>query len=149
DLMRLLTSRGAGELAAVRPELEKMATDGRLPVTRELGYAALVAADGKIDAAWDLALKSPAALRDLVSAMPLIRDPGQRDSLYPKVLPLLTALPQGLASGAAAGQTVNGRYVRIELPGKKRTLTLAEVEVFSDGRNVAREGKASQKNTSN
>ncbi len=149
DLMRLLTSRGAAELAAVRPELEQMSAGARLPVTRELGYAALVAADGKIDGAWLLALKSPAALRDLVSAMPLIRDPGQRDSLYPKVLPLLTGLPPGLASGAADGKTVNGRYVRIELPGKKRTLTLAEVEVFSDGRNVAREGKASQKNTSN
>jgi putative heme-binding domain-containing protein len=40
-----------------------------------------------------------------------------------------------------------GRYVRIELPGPQRTLTLAEVEVYSDGRNVARHGKASQKNT--
>ncbi len=149
DLMRLLTSRGAAELAAVRPELEKTATGGRLPVTRELGYAALVAADGKVDGAWELALKSPSALRDLVGAMPLIRDPGQRDSLYPKVLPLLTALPPGLSSGAADGKTINGRYVRIELPGKLRTLTLAEVEVFSGGRNVARGGKATQKNTSN
>ena len=41
-----------------------------------------------------------------------------------------------------------GRYVRIELPGKKKTLTLAEVEVFSDGRNVAPLGKATQKNIS-
>src|SRR5262249_3742085 len=38
-------------------------------------------------------------------------------------------------------------YVRIELPGKRKTLTLAEVEVYSAGRNVARQGKASQKNT--
>ena len=29
----------------------------------------------------------------------------------------------------------------------RRTLTLAEVEVYSDGRNVARQGKATQKNT--
>src|SRR2546425_649168 len=36
--------------------------------------------------------------------------------------------------------------VRIELAGR-RTLTLAEVEVYSNGRNVARQGKASQKNT--
>ena len=40
-----------------------------------------------------------------------------------------------------------GRYVRIEIPGKKKTLTLAEVEVFSDGRNVARQGKATQSST--
>ena len=30
---------------------------------------------------------------------------------------------------------------------RQRTLTLAEVEVYSDGRNVARQGKATQKNT--
>jgi hypothetical protein len=40
-----------------------------------------------------------------------------------------------------------GRYVRIELP-RKGTLTLAEVEVYSGGRNIARLGKATQKNTS-
>src|SRR5205814_7522659 len=40
-----------------------------------------------------------------------------------------------------------GRYVRIELPGAFRTLTLAEVEVYSNGKNVARQGKASQSST--
>ena len=33
------------------------------------------------------------------------------------------------------------------MPGKKKTLTLAEVEVYSDGRNIARNGKASQSTT--
>ena len=78
--------------------------------------------------------------------MPLIRDPGQRAG----------AVPEGRAAArrpaAGAGQDgrrrarrSRGRYVRIELPGKQRTLTLAEVEVYSDGRNVARKGKATQK----
>ncbi len=40
-----------------------------------------------------------------------------------------------------------GRYVRIELPGDKRILTLAEVEVFSSGTNIAPNGKASQSST--
>jgi putative heme-binding domain-containing protein len=48
---------------------------------------------------------------------------------------------------AGNGKSVLGRYVRIELPGFRRTLTLAEVEVVSDGRNVARRGKASQSST--
>ncbi|ADG66204.1 membrane-bound dehydrogenase domain protein [Planctopirus limnophila DSM 3776] len=39
------------------------------------------------------------------------------------------------------------RFVRIELPGEKRILTLAEVEVFSAGKNIAREGKATQSST--
>jgi putative membrane-bound dehydrogenase-like protein len=40
--------------------------------------------------------------------------------------------------------TVDARYVRIELFGEQRTLTLNEVEVYSGGKNIAPEGKASQ-----
>ena len=40
------------------------------------------------------------------------------------------------------------RFVRVELPGNKRILTLAEVEVFSGGKNVASKGKAKQSSTS-
>ncbi len=39
------------------------------------------------------------------------------------------------------------RYARIELPGDKRILTLAEVEVFSGGKNIAASGKATQSST--
>lgn len=42
---------------------------------------------------------------------------------------------------------VKGRFVRIELPGKNRTLSLAEVEVFENGKNVAIGRKATQVNT--
>ncbi len=146
DLVRLLTSRPAQELTSARAELEKMATSAKMPVTRQLGFVALIATDDAIDKAWGLGLKSVTALHDLVSAMPLIRDPGQRARLYPKVEPLLLGLPKELAN-VPKGKTTTGRYVRIELPGRQRTLTLAEVEVYSDGRNVARDGKASQKNT--
>jgi putative heme-binding domain-containing protein len=147
DLVRLLTNRDASELAGVRDELEKMATTAKLPVTRQLAFVALVAADGSSDKAWELAVKSLQSLRDLVTAMPLIHDPGERASLYPKVAPLLTALPKELAGANLHGKQTSGRYVRIELPGKQRTLALAEVEVYSDGHNIARQGKATQKNT--
>jgi putative heme-binding domain-containing protein len=147
DLVRLLTGRPAKELVASRDQLEKLATSAKKPVTRQLGFVALVAADGNIDKAWQLGLKSVPALRDLVLAMPLIRDPGQRASLYPKVEPLLDRLPKELAKSVKVGTTRMGRYVRIELPGKFRTLTLAEVEVYSAGRNIARNGKASQSST--
>src|SRR5262249_28915616 len=136
DLVRLLTGFGPKELGGIRGELEKFATSAKVPVTRQLGYVALVAADGTPDKAWALGLKAVPAWQDLVPAMPLLRDPGRRADLYPKVEPLLKGLPKELAS-PEAGKAVTGRFVRVELPGKKRTLTLAEVEVYSDGKNVA------------
>ncbi|MCA9147263.1 MAG: ThuA domain-containing protein, partial [Planctomycetales bacterium] len=39
------------------------------------------------------------------------------------------------------------RFVRIELPGDKRILTLAEVEVISGGKNIAKDGAATQSST--
>jgi putative heme-binding domain-containing protein len=149
DLVRLLTGRPTAELTEARGELEKMATEAKSPVTRQLGFVALIAADGNVEKAWTLAVKSVTSLRDLVQAMPLIRDPGQKAALYPRIEPLLAGLPKELASAAKNGKSVHGRYVRIELPGRRRTLTLAEVEVFHDGQNIARSGKAMQKNTAN
>src|SRR5262249_13567562 len=75
DLVRLLTSRPQKELAGARADLEKLATSARHPVTRELGYVALVAADGSAEKAWVLGLKSGSALRDMVGAAGMIRDP--------------------------------------------------------------------------
>jgi putative heme-binding domain-containing protein len=147
DLVRLLTSRDAKELTSARPDLEKLATSAKQPLTRQLGFVALIAADGNIDKAWALGTKSLPMLQDLVSAMPLIRDPGQRAALYPKVEPLLRGLPKELAKTTPNSKATLGRYIRIELPGRSRTLTLAEVEVYSDGRNVARQGKATQSST--
>jgi putative heme-binding domain-containing protein len=146
DLIRLLSSRPAAELTEARGELTKMATEANLPVTRQLGFVALIAADGDIDKAWTLASKSATTLLDLVRAMPLLRDPNAKAALYPKVEPLLAGLPKEL-NAVDGGKSALARYVRIELPGRRKTLTLAEVQVFSDGRNIAPRGKASQKNT--
>jgi putative heme-binding domain-containing protein len=147
DLVRLLTGRAPKELTGARADLEQLATKARTPLMRQLGYVALIAADASVEPAWKLGTKSVGALQDLLHAMPLIRDPGQRADLYPKVQPLLKGLPPDLAATVPAGKVVMGRYVRIEIPGKNKTLTLAEVEVYSDGRNVARQGKATQINT--
>jgi len=148
DLVRLLTSRRPAELATVRDDLVEMATSAALPVVRQIGYVALITADGNVDRAWELGVRSTGALRDLVNAMPMVPDPSVRAKLYPKVEPLLYGLPAELASPDSGTSPVRGRRVRIELPGRG-VLTLAEVEVYSDGVNVARQGKARQKNTSN
>ncbi|MFO0880913.1 MAG: PVC-type heme-binding CxxCH protein [Gemmataceae bacterium] len=148
DLVRLLTSRPQAELVAARADLEKLATGAKQRLMRELGYAALSAADGSPEKIWALGVRSVGSLDDLLHAIPILRDAAQRNELYPKVAALLDGLPKELPSSAANDRSVKGRYVRIELPGKQRTLTLAEVEVFSEGVNVARKGKASQSSTS-
>ncbi|MGC6425787.1 MAG: PVC-type heme-binding CxxCH protein [Akkermansiaceae bacterium] len=51
------------------------------------------------------------------------------------------------AALAHAGDPVNARYVRVELSGGGKQLTLAEVEVMVGKKNVARAGKAKQSST--
>jgi len=147
DLVRMLTTRGPKELAVARAELETLATTAKQPVIRQIGYVSLMNVDGSADKAWTLATKSVPALRDFLAALPMVSDVGMRASLYPKIEPLLAKLPEHLESKGAPGKAHYGRYVRIEIPGKKKTLTLAEVEVYSDGKNVARQGKATQSAT--
>ena len=144
DLVRQLTSRSAAELTSARAELENLTRSAKQPVFRQIGFVSLINIDGGIDKAWTLATTDVRRLLDFVNAMPLINDASVRASLYDKVEPLLYHIPATLTGPVAKGTV--GRYVRIELP-RKGTLTLAEVEVLSGGTNVARRGKASQKNT--
>ena len=145
DLVRQLTGRSAAELTTARAELEKLATSAKQPVFRQIGFVSLINVDGGIEKAWELASTNGNHLLDFVNAMPLISDASVRASLYDKVAPLLEGLPAAFQNSSSKGTL--GRYVRVELPGRG-TLTLAEVEVLSGGTNVARRGKASQKNTS-
>jgi putative heme-binding domain-containing protein len=146
DLVRQLTGRSAAELASARAELEKLALSAKQPVFRQIGFVSLINVDDNVDRAWNLAIKSTQSLHDFVNAMPLISDPGVRATLYDKVEPLLVDLPEALRTGDSRGTL--GRYVRIELTGRS-VLTLAEVEVYSGDDNIARRGRAMQKNTAN
>lgn len=51
------------------------------------------------------------------------------------------------AAGCLARQPVSGRYVRVEIPRDEATLSLAEVQVFVNGKNAAPGGRASQSRT--
>ena len=46
-----------------------------------------------------------------------------------------------------AGASLSGRYVRVEIPGKGKILSLAEAQVFIGGENIAPSGEAKQKST--
>ncbi|HEX3658253.1 MAG TPA: PVC-type heme-binding CxxCH protein [Pirellulales bacterium] len=146
DLVRLLHGRNARELSAVRSDLEQLATKAKTPLIRQVGFVALVSVDNSVQPAWQLAAGSVPTLVDLVSAMPLVPDASLRAELYPKIEPLLEKLPPELAAKTSKKAGSEGRYVRVELP-RKGTLTLAEVEVYGMGRNLARGGKATQSTT--
>ena len=89
DLAALLLQNKPADLAAKRADLEKLAGGSQLPLTRHLGYAALITADASADKIWQRAETDPAKLADLVFSVPLIRDTGLRSSFYPKLEPLL------------------------------------------------------------
>ena len=76
-------------------------------------------------------------------------EPKKADAKKPAAEPICGGNAAATASDAkpAVGTVATGkpaRFVRVELPGDKQVLTLAEVEVFSGGKNIAREGKATQ-----
>ncbi|MDZ4819595.1 MAG: PVC-type heme-binding CxxCH protein [Planctomycetota bacterium] len=145
DLIRQLTSRSATELATARAELQKLALSAKKPVFRQIGLATLVAVDGNADQVWKLAQTSQASLLDMLSAVSIISDAGAKAQLYSEIEPLLQGLPRTISNQTQSG-TIPGRLVQISL-GRGQTLTLAEVEVYSRGKNVARSGKAKQKST--
>jgi len=61
---------------------------------------------------------------------------------------LVFTMTLAFAAGAGAAP-VKGRYVRVLLPGDNRILSLAEVQVFSGGKNVALGKKTAQSSTAN
>lgn len=79
---------------------------------------------------------------------PRPKTPAKADQ-QPRLTQSLAAKPVTPTPAAAAGPVKKQvRFIRIELP-QKGTLTLSEVEVFLDGRNIATYGSATQSSVSN
>ena len=148
DLAHTFLMYAQTDFAKYRDQLSKLAANANRPVTRQISYATLIAADQEVDKVWDRAVQSWTALRDLVDAVPMINDQKLRAKMHPRIEALIHNLPEPLAAELASRKGTVGRYVRIEIPGRRKTLTLAEVEVFSDTKNVAISGKATQSATS-
>ena len=146
NLSKLLSSLPREQLAQHRTILVSLTESGP-SVVRPAAWAAIAVADGNYDKLWDLASDAPESLTALLDGISSLNDPGLRDSAYGKIVPLMTSVPSEWTS-LNEGDSSYGRFVRIELKGRG-ALTLAEVEIMSDGRNVARFGKASQSTLSN
>lgn len=128
---------------AFRGRLTKLAAESQRPFSRQIAYVAMMTADGSLDPTWQQASSDKTRLRDLLDAVPVIPDAKLRAAAHDRVLPLLDRKTTVSESRGAAG-----RFVRIELP-RRGTLTLAEVEVFSGGENIAPRGSARQSSTAN
>ena len=143
DLAQLLNARPAAELRQTRAAIAKIADGARKGLTRRIAYVALMTGDSALDPTWRTAEKSPRTLRDLLDAVPLIGDSKLRALAYDRVKPLVFELPKPLADVVKHTKGQNARFVRIELP-RRGVLTLAEVQVYSEGQNVAPQGTAKQ-----
>lgn len=139
DLGALLIARDARSLSAGRSDLERVAMTGRTDAARRAAWAALVKADGGLDRAWQLAASSARHRIDLIDGVAGLDDGALRQALYPLVVSQLAATQPHLSP-----VPVNGRYVRILLPGRERTLGLSEVEIISGGANIASKGTPTQ-----
>ncbi len=89
ELAALLLQNKAADLTPKRDGLEKLASDSQSPLGRQIGYAALMTADGSADKCWQQTEADAAKRADLLLAIPLLRDANLRAALYPKVEPLL------------------------------------------------------------
>jgi putative heme-binding domain-containing protein len=145
ELVRLLAAQSPTQLALVREQLMEMAASAQLPILRQIGYIGALTADQNVESVWKKASQSSAATQDLLAAMPLIPDPNLQSQLYPYAARILADKQNNTNSGTS--NSVRGRFVRIEIPGNARTLTLAEVQVFSNNENVAMSGTATQSDT--
>ena len=91
DLTPILLQSKPDILTPKRPALEKLAAESQLPLTRQIGSAALVTADAAAEPAWKAAQTEPKKLAELLLAIPLLRDASLRAAFYSKVEPLLHA----------------------------------------------------------
>jgi len=142
DLVQMLLAPAAGPLSGARADLERLAVSGRNDVVRQGAWVALTKADGGVDRAWQLASTSARGRIDLLDGSALVDDEALGRALYPHVAALVAHRAEPATAQSVA--RVMGRYVRILLPGRDRTLGLAEVEVQSGGQNIAPQGTPSQ-----
>jgi glucose/arabinose dehydrogenase/azurin len=140
-LGQLFLAQPAEELRLERRALAKLGGQGNAGAR-----AALLSIAESLDMAWAEAAQSPAGLLEFLEAVPLLPSAAVRAQAESKVRSVFSALPAGVEAALAAHPGLPGRYLRIELPAPG-TLALAEVEVFSRGKNIATQGKARQSST--
>jgi azurin/nucleoside 2-deoxyribosyltransferase len=100
ELAALLMAQKPATLAAQKDKLTALAKESESATVKQAAYAALVTADGKPDAAWQLATEN-AGLPALLAGVPMITSGKVRESFYVNVKPLIEKAPDDAARTAA------------------------------------------------
>jgi azurin len=82
DIALLLTAF-PDALAKVRPQLQRLTSDTRQPAVRRAASAALVAADGKPEPAWNATAENPGGRVLLIDSIVMLADPTSREAFQP------------------------------------------------------------------
>ncbi len=137
-LARILTRQTAADLKPFKDQLLALRKPEVIKDVQLAALAALITAQGEYGQGTD-----PKNLTEKMEVIPLLADPTQRILMHDEALNYLHGLPSSLVKQLEGSRDTDARYVRIELP-RIGTLTLAEVQVFSGGTNIAPSGTATQ-----
>ena len=112
-LAKLLIQQKPADLKRVRNDLKVLATKGKSAETRQLGFAAWVAADSSADDALALASGNKNSLRDFLESIPQIPSNEVRGGLFEKLRPLAFELPANLKS-EEGGASIHENGIQVE-----------------------------------
>jgi azurin len=89
DIALLLTAIPDG-LSKVRPQLQRLTSDTHQPAVRRAASAALVAADGKPEPAWNATAENPGGRVLLIDSIVMLADPTARAAFQPLLASAVT-----------------------------------------------------------
>jgi azurin/HEAT repeat protein len=139
DLCALLLMQSATSLKSARKTLLELSLTAASATVRQNACAALITADGSLEPVIEAVKWDPKALLNFVTVLPLVKDAALRSTGY-------TFAKNLLSTPTKETRTLKARYIRISLP-RVGILSLAEVQVFSGGNNIALASKATQQST--
>ena len=137
----LLATMDREELQRIAEQLPPLMDNARFEPTRRALLAAQMLSSGDSTSIFKSDSVSEQDLMRWLDAVRLLPDGSLRDAANEHVAGCI--IDPLHRHALAVGEPVEGRHVRIDLPGAE-PLTLAEVMVLSDGRNVATDGTATQ-----
>ena len=110
DLAAILLQSDRSVVAPRLAELHMLVTESNLPITRQIAWAASIAAEPPGELAWRTAEANPIQLPDLIAGIALLPEDSMRDGFYGKVKPLLRPdnSPELIQAAAAAIVTMRG-----------------------------------------